>query len=152
MARPVVNSTPATIHTMLRVPSQEISQNPVHAQYEAGQQEDSGRVDNDPWQQRQPERLADDEIRDHENQQTGDAAGDEDDAERARRGLPVGDHASEIVAHRHARKHDADDAGPGVQRDADIRCHDAASDQLDDEGAGTGNEDERTGLPHELAH
>ena len=114
-----------------------------------GKQEDGRRVDDDPRQQRQTECLADDEIGDDQDQQAGDAAGDEDDAERAPRRVPVGDDAAEVVADRHAGEHDADDAGPRVERDADVRSHDAAGDEFDDERARTADEDERTGLPHE---
>ena len=72
--------------------------------------------------------------------------------ERATRRAPVGHHAAEIVAHRHAGEHDADDAGPRVEGHADVWSHDAAGDEFDDERAGTADEHERTGLPHEVAH
>jgi hypothetical protein len=69
--------------------------------------------------------------------------GDEDDAKRATRRVPVGHDAAEIVAHRHAGEHDADDAGPRVKGHADVRSHDAAGDEFDDERAGTADEHER---------
>jgi hypothetical protein len=84
-------------------------------------------------EQRQTECLADDQIGDDQDEQARHAAGDEDDAECAGRGVAVGHDAAEVVPDRHAGEHDPDDAGPRVQGDAHIRGHDAAGDELDDQ-------------------
>ena len=119
-----------------------------HAEHETRQEEDRRHVGNDSRKKRQPERAAGDRVRDDEDAETGNAAGHEDEAERSARGVPIRDEAAEEIATRHAREDDADDARPGVQRDADVRRHDAAGDQLDDERAGTADEGKKTGDPH----
>ena len=63
------------------------------------------------------------------------------DAERATLGPAVGDAAAQVVADRDARQDNADDAGPGVQRHADVRRQDAPGDQLQNERAGARDED-----------
>ena len=64
------------------------------------------------------------------------------DAERATLGPAVGDASAQVIADRDARQDDADDAGPRVQRHADVRRQDAPGDQLQNERAGARDEDD----------
>src|SRR5690242_10368218 len=87
-------------------------------------------------------------MRDDEDGEARNAAGHKNQPQRSARGIPIRDKTAEKITTRHAGEDDADDARPGVERDADIRRHDAACDQFDHEGAGAADEGEEARYPH----
>ncbi len=84
---------------------------------------------------------------DEEHADAGQAGEQEEEAEQTGRGPAVGQLAAEIVAQADAGQDDADDAGPGVERDTDVGRNHAAGDQFQDHDAGAGDEDDQGRRP-----
>ena len=84
------------------------------------------------------------------DQQHADArqAGEQEkQAQQAGRGSPVRQLAPQVVAQADAGKDDADDAGPGVERNADVGRDDATGHQFQHHDARAGDEDDQRWRP-----